>query len=181
MQPATDNQRIAAVPTLEDIAHNPALALGLPESLKDKLVARCAALIVTLTLPASEPVQTREAPAGQAEPSERLLTAGETAGMLGCATSYVYELLRKGAIPAIRLGKYVRIRYSTLVELIERNERAGLDSAPLSIMLSGRNDERKGTEALPRKAGAQPGTARRKSGCASDDGQPMGARDGSGA
>ncbi|MGC2494620.1 MAG: helix-turn-helix domain-containing protein [Candidatus Binatus sp.] len=147
-----------------------------------QLAAAQSSLAARLMMPPGGPIQTHGgAPANDAEPSERLLTVVEVAKMLECARSYVYELVRKGSIPAVHLGKYVRIRYSTLVELIERNERVGVDSASLSIMLSGRNDERKRIETLSRKAGAQPGRARQKSGRASDDSQPMAARNGSGA
>lgn len=39
---------------------------------------------------------------------ERFATVKETAVFLGVPESWIYERTRKGAIPVIKLGKYVR-------------------------------------------------------------------------
>jgi excisionase family DNA binding protein len=57
---------------------------------------------------------------------EPLLTVPEVARRLCFAEAYVYELIRLGRLPAVRAGKYVRIRPASLREWVAARE--GLDS-----------------------------------------------------
>ena len=52
--------------------------------------------------------------------NERLLTAAEIAGLLSLPKTWVLESARSGAIPCVRLGRYVRFD--------EADVRAWLDS-----------------------------------------------------
>lgn len=167
------------VPTLDDLALDPSRARGLPHSVKGDLLARCAAVIVALSAPPDDSAKavghTELASVPQPEANnERLLTVSDAAKILSYAKSYVYELLRKGELPAVRRKKYVRVRYSALLQFISRNERGVVDRT-LSNMLS-TNHERKRRKAPPldtwTEADGSGGAARR----ASDDCQPVGAR-----
>jgi excisionase family DNA binding protein len=83
---------------------------------------RCAAVltaIATVRPAASEPVVCDAPP-----PDDRLLSVPEAAQFLGFANSYVYELIRRGEFPAVRRGKYVRIRRSALLLWVARKESA---------------------------------------------------------
>jgi len=53
--------------------------------------------------------------------NDRLLKPNEIAALLNISQSFVYHLLQTGAIPAVRLGKVVRIRPADLVEFVEKN------------------------------------------------------------
>ncbi len=44
----------------------------------------------------------------------RLLTVAQVAEVLSVRKSHAYELIRRNEIPAIRLGRYVRVRLSDL-------------------------------------------------------------------
>lgn len=50
-----------------------------------------------------------------------LYTVAETAKLLKTNTSYVYDLIKKGLLPAIKLGSF-KIRKTTLLEFVEKNE-----------------------------------------------------------
>lgn len=65
----------------------------------------------------------RPADPAVAPPEERLLSVPEAAQFLGFANSYVYELIRRSEFPAVRRGKYVRIRRSALMEWVARKEK----------------------------------------------------------
>lgn len=49
-----------------------------------------------------------------------LLTAQQVAALLGVTLQRAYELCRVGAIPAVRLGRQVRVSPKALAEYIER-------------------------------------------------------------
>ncbi len=50
-----------------------------------------------------------------------LYTVAETAKLLKTNTNYVYELIRKGFLPALKLGSF-KIRKSSLLEFLARYE-----------------------------------------------------------
>lgn len=51
-----------------------------------------------------------------------MLNVEAAAARMGFARSYVYELVRRGKLRAIRHGKYVRIRAAAIDEWIAENE-----------------------------------------------------------
>lgn len=53
---------------------------------------------------------------------ERLLDASEVATRYGLRKGRILELARQGHLPAVRIGKYVRFRLSTVREFMERQE-----------------------------------------------------------
>lgn len=58
-----------------------------------------------------------------------LFTVAEVAKLLKTNTNYVYELIRKGFLPALKLGSF-KIRKLTLLEFLEKYE--GQDLTDLS-------------------------------------------------
>lgn len=52
--------------------------------------------------------------------SERLLTAGEVAETLRVSTMTVYRLIRRGELPAVRVGRNYRVRVSDLDRYLEQ-------------------------------------------------------------
>jgi excisionase family DNA binding protein len=51
---------------------------------------------------------------GTGRDDDQLLSVPEASAQLGLAPSYVYELARTGALPTVRVGKYVRVRVGAL-------------------------------------------------------------------
>jgi len=51
--------------------------------------------------------------------SDRLLTAREVAGTLRVSTMTVYRLIRRGELPAVRVGRNYRVRASDLEGYLE--------------------------------------------------------------
>ena len=52
--------------------------------------------------------------------SERLLTAGEVAETLRVSTMTIYRLIRRGELPAVRVGRNYRVRVSDLDRYLEQ-------------------------------------------------------------
>src|SRR5437867_10404306 len=92
--------------------------------------------------------------------AEGLLTVAEVAERLRLKEAYVYEMARRGEIPCVRTGKYVRIRESTVREWIARNEQKALDRSiytEYTSSRSGRNCGRRGAASNPKSSGAHAG------------------------
>ena len=51
--------------------------------------------------------------------SETLLTAAEVADQLRVSTMTVYRLIRRGELPAVRVGRNYRVRESELVAFLD--------------------------------------------------------------
>ncbi len=51
--------------------------------------------------------------------SETLLTAAEVADQLRISTMTVYRLIRRGELPAVRVGRNYRVRESELLAFLE--------------------------------------------------------------
>lgn len=57
--------------------------------------------------------------------SDELLTAAEVAGLLRVTKAWVYAETRRGALPHVRLGRYVRYRRAAIVAWVVDIERGG--------------------------------------------------------
>lgn len=110
----SDPARVAAIPP-EAV---PAL-LGELERLKATLWAQLMVLV-------SQNGHTAESE------EERWLTVPEVAKRLHFAPSYVYQLARRGELPALRTGKYVRVR---LTDLREWEARLGKNPLPAESLV----------------------------------------------
>jgi excisionase family DNA binding protein len=57
--------------------------------------------------------------------SERLLTAAEVAELLAVPTSWVRSTTRAGALPSVRLGRYVRYREDAVLAWVDECSHPG--------------------------------------------------------
>lgn len=64
-------------------------------------------------------------PGEKAERAERIYNVREAGELLRYKVSYIYELVKRGELAAIRHGKYITIRESAIRDFIKRNERRG--------------------------------------------------------
>ena len=88
------------------------------------------------------------------DPAEALLLVPDAAVRLGIEPSYLYELIRQGRVPAVRLGpKYVRLHPTVVAEI----QMKGLD-IDLGSTYSSRRDRRRAPP-HPKAARAHPGGA----------------------
>jgi excisionase family DNA binding protein len=55
---------------------------------------------------------------------ERLLTADEALGVLGVSKGRLYQLVRRGLLPSVRLGRQVRFSPKVLERFIETGGKA---------------------------------------------------------
>ena len=121
------------VPTLEAIFKTPACAAELSRAMLGELLAQVTAvqypaLTARLITDAGNNGETEanKTISQSQRQTERLLAVPEVAAMLGYAKSYVYELLRRGELPAVRHKKYVRVKYSAVLQFIARTNSMGL-------------------------------------------------------
>jgi len=56
-----------------------------------------------------------------AESQDVLYTVNEVAKLIKCNTNYVYDLIKAGLLPALKLGSY-KIRRTALLEFLEKYE-----------------------------------------------------------
>ena len=56
-----------------------------------------------------------------------LVSVKKAAEMLSISRSQCYELVRAGTIPAVRLGRSIRVSYAGLQEFISRLEEQGME------------------------------------------------------
>lgn len=166
-------QALAGVPTLLELLQTPERAAELPAEERCRLVSQLAALIVVIESSSARPV---EAPVPQGRDSarddDRLLRVPEAAEILGFARSYIYELIRRGELPAVQSGRHVRLRRSALREWARRHEQ--LDK-PLDTMLSfSRGPTRGSTHSSPPRP--HTARARRADWRAPAHGEPLGTR-----
>jgi excisionase family DNA binding protein len=55
----------------------------------------------------------------------RLKSMPEAAGLLGVSSRYLFELIRRGQIPAVRIGRRVLLREEDLRRYVEQRVTAG--------------------------------------------------------
>jgi excisionase family DNA binding protein len=104
---------------------------------------------------------------------DRLLSVPEAAAQLGLAPSYVYELARTGALPTMRLGKYVRVRVGALRRWLAARENA-IDAAGSETLPFSRDPGRR--PARPPRPRADAGRLRRAARRPPGHGEEMGGR-----
>ncbi len=50
-------------------------------------------------------------------PDDRLLTVTEAAARLSVKASYPYDLIRRDVVPCVKVGKFIRVKLSTVVAI----------------------------------------------------------------
>jgi excisionase family DNA binding protein len=139
-------------PTLADLAAQPSRVDELAPEQARALLAQLAALQAPLLAKAL--TSTVEMPVT----TESLLLVPDAAARLGIEASYLYELIRQGRVPAVRLGpKYVRIHPCVVVEIQQK----GLDVTLYGRYSRDRDRSRASRAARDADAGGVRGGARR--------------------
>ncbi len=70
-----------------------------------------------------------------------LYTVAETAKLLKTNSNYVYELIKRGLLPALKLGSY-KVRRTALINFLEKNEGKDLTNLDNIISLNMKGDEK---------------------------------------
>jgi excisionase family DNA binding protein len=162
-----------AVPGLDELVADPARARQLPPTVAAELLIRVIGLqtaLATRALAAPEGGPT-EAPA-----EDQWLTIPEVAARLRFAKSYVYQLARRADLPALRKGKYWRVRLADLHQWEAALSKNPFERAVSTVLRSPRDRRRRsaGSATTP----ADPSAARHPARRPPDHGVPMGARRG---
>lgn len=111
--------------SLDALAADPTAAVGLTPEARAALLTRCAVAMAALA--AAMLAEPSAAP--PEHPAPAWLTIREVAERLKLAPSYVYQLARRGDLPHVKRGKYVRVPADALAEWAARLERNGLNGS----------------------------------------------------
>ncbi len=165
----------APTPTisLDMIAASPALAADLPVEAAWHLYGQAITGLLAL-LPQLRPLESPGAEAASGD--DPLLTPREVATILNVPRSYVYELIRRGELPRVRVGpKYRRIRPAAVRQWLAEREA----KKPLFPQISRRYTlqyEGQGAPGHPPAVGADPGPVRPGARGPQEHRRPVGAR-----
>jgi excisionase family DNA binding protein len=110
---------------LARIIANPESLAGIPREEIPILLVQIASLQSTL---AAKLLESIPKTATDFSKPDCLITVDMAAERLAFTSQYLYELIRKGLFPAIREGKYLRIRESDLSAWIDRHREKELDN-----------------------------------------------------
>ncbi len=111
----TSASHLVTVPGLDDLEADLGLADSLPVPMLADRARRAARLAADLQTALIARAVSREA---SPEP-DRLLAVAKVAEILEFTEQYVYELIRRGHLPAVRSGKYVRVSASAVDSFIK--------------------------------------------------------------
>ena len=70
-----------------------------------------------------------------------LYTVAETAKLLKTNSNYVYELIKRGLLPALKLGSY-KVRKTAITNFLEKNEGKDLTDLDNIISLNMKGDDK---------------------------------------
>jgi len=109
--------------TLRDLVEAPERASSIPPNAMAGLLGELVLLLARLLVQISVTPTYEQA----GKDIDRLLTVRETATFLSVRPPHVYELIHRRVLPAVRVGKYVRVRASDLHAWIENQREEGVD------------------------------------------------------
>jgi excisionase family DNA binding protein len=98
---------------------------AIPEVLGELERFRTTLLVRMISGAVSE--RSRDSSSNPLDPQNRLITVGEAAGLLGFRPQYLYELVRRRHFPAVRSGRYVRIRLHDLQKWVQHHRQEAVD------------------------------------------------------
>lgn len=130
---------------LTNLLENPAQVEQLPLETIAPLLAALSALQGALAARLLRVSRRHEDQPGGPDGEPKLLSVPEAAALLGVPAGYAYALARRGEIPTVRFGKYVRVSAAALREWTERQQN-GRDTAA-SSPYSKRRDRRRAAPA----------------------------------
>lgn len=165
--------------SLDDLLVDPGKVRALPRTVRNDLLARCAAAILMLSSGDDVAEPKPAAPVKLSERSESpiLLTVPEVAARLGYRPSNVYEMVRAGRLPAVRDRKFVRVLESALAAYIADHEQCGPLPKRVSNMLKSSHDRQR-TKTLPQAARPDAARTRPTDRSSPDHSGEMGERNG---
>lgn len=85
------------------------------------MIAALAAIQVSLASRLLEPTR------AETQEVKKLFSVPQVALMIGTPKAYIYDLVRKGEIPFVKIGKYIRVKEDDLKIFIEKNYKKTLD------------------------------------------------------
>ena len=118
--------RAARVPSLAEILESPALLERLPlDALIDiqRGLGHLTADVSGAIMRAMVAARSDSAPLG-----EQWLTADEVAPLVSVPVTYVRQLIRQGTLPAVTIGKYIRVRRSDVLAFLAKGPTTPVDT-----------------------------------------------------
>lgn len=112
---------------LADLLQHPERVTEIPEHELPGLLLQLAGLLAALSVRTGLGFPGIRVPETLQEGQDHLLTVPDVAELLNVPTGYAYELARRGGIPTVRFGKYVRVSLCDLRKWAARHHENGLD------------------------------------------------------
>jgi excisionase family DNA binding protein len=116
---------------LAELIADPARVEEIPTEAIPTLLAQLAAAQSALAarLLSAIPDNSGERPRSRtaSEQAAQLITVADASRQLAFKPAYIYELVRQGRLPAVRQGKYVRIRPADLQRWIQQHQNKPID------------------------------------------------------
>src|SRR5881409_16282 len=165
----TSASHLVTVPGLDDLEADLGLADSLPVPMLADRARRAARLAADLQTALIARAVSREA---SPEP-DRLLAIPKVAEIFGFTEQYVYELIRRGHLPAVRSGKYVRVSASAVDSFMKNGPKNGVDGGLYQRYSSARGRVRASATQDARRV--DPGGARRQARRRDEHRGPVGA------
>lgn len=132
---------------LTNLLENPAQVEQLPPETIPPLLVALSTLQGALAARLLRVAVRQEGQPGSPGGEPKLLSVPEAAALLGVPAGYAYELARRGEIPTVRFGKYVRVSASALREWVARRQEKGRDTTVSSAYSSQRTRRNAGQRA----------------------------------
>ncbi len=141
--------------SLDAIADDPPAAAVLTPEERNTALTRCAAVLSALStsMPTPREITATAVP--------RCLTVREVAERLGLKPAYIYDLVRRGELPARPIGKYERIPEDTLGDWLKARDPQGVAALMTHRVSSSSPHDGRGAPASPQAARADADPARR--------------------
>jgi excisionase family DNA binding protein len=96
------------MPSLRDLVDSPELAKALPPQVISQALGELLLLLARLLIQSTATLGTTQTE--KPEASDRLLSVTEVSRILNVRPARVYDLVRRDTLPAVHVGKYIRIR-----------------------------------------------------------------------
>ncbi len=124
------------------VLQDPARVAAIPEQEIPALLLQVAGLLTALSTRTACAGKSNDDAEASADSDDRLFTIPQVAGRLSVPKGRVYEMGRRGEIPTIRFGKYVRVRVADLQAWVAQHREKSLDTLKYVTYSSGHDGRR---------------------------------------
>jgi Helix-turn-helix domain len=135
---------LALIPSLDEIVRNPRMAAELPQLAIRDLLRRCAAAQSILVVELKSEDNGRVADHFLPDSNIRLLTAKKVSELWSLPESWIRDQARRGKLPSVKRGHYVRFRLSDLERFLSEEPEREVSNGNATSEASGSTPHKNG-------------------------------------